>query len=258
MRVAQVSFGLAVAVALSSSCGVFQRDPDRRESSTRRASAHTAATTPPTAPRRIVIPAPQGMVADSTHRFSYTSDHISAAIAARVSGSSWRPGCPVPLEQLRYVRLSYWGFDGLPHTGELIVHADAVGTIATAFRRMHAARFRIAKMQLVDDFGADDDRSTQANNTSAFNCRAVTGGGRFSQHSYGRAIDINPVQNPYVYADGNVLDPAARPYISRSPVRTGMIVDGDVVATAFSEAGWGWGGNFKSFKDYQHFSANGG
>ena len=156
------------------------------------------------------------------------------------------------------MRLNYWGFDGVTHTGELIVHADAVTTISTAFRRMYASRFPIANMRLIDDYAGNDDRSTQANNTSAFNCRAITGGGRWSQHSYGRALDINPLQNPYVYSDGHVLDPAAKPYVDRSKWRKGMILSGDVVTTAFAEAGWGWGGNFNSFKDYQHFSANGG
>lgn len=175
-----------------------------------------------------------------------------------MTGVSWRPSCPVPLSSLRYVRLTYRGFDGQDHIGELVVHADTATTMVSVFRKLYNAKFPIARMQLVDDYGADDDRSTFANNTSAFNCRAITGGSAWSQHSYGRAIDINPVQNPYVYRDGHVLDPNAKAFVQRTPVRTGMITRGDVVTTAFASHGWPWGGNFSSFKDYQHFSASGG
>jgi hypothetical protein len=126
------------------------------------------------------------------------------------------------------------------------------------FRLLFDARFPIRQMVLVDEYGGSDDRSVQANNTSAFNCRAVTGGTNWSQHSYGAAIDINPLQNPYVYSDGHVSDPRAVPYLDRSNVRPGMIVEGDVVVRAFDAIGWDWGGRWSSIKDYQHFSATGG
>jgi len=97
----------------------------------------------------------------------------------------------------------------------------------------------------------------RANNSSAFNCRAVTGGGRWSEHAYGRAIDLNPVQNPYVDRDGSVLDPASAPYTDRTRRDPGMIRTGEVVVEAFAAIGWEWGGNFRSIKDYQHFSQSG-
>lgn len=115
----------------------------------------------------------------------------------------------------------------------------------------------MAAKELVDAYGGDDDRSMAADNTSAYNCRAVTGGSTFSDHAYGKAIDINPVRNPYVLPSG-VLPPAGRAYadVDRSPgadAEPGVIVAGDVVVRAFTSRGWEWGA---SFADYQHFSTN--
>jgi hypothetical protein len=168
--------------------------------------------------------------------------------------SSWRPGCPVPLADLRYVRLSYVDFGGAPHAGELVVHADATGAVIEAFRRLYEQRFPIRSMRLVDDFGGSDDASMDADNTSAFNCRPVTGGTGWSRHAYGRAVDINPVENPYVRG-GIVLPPAGRDYLDRSPARPGMVEAGAV--DAFAAVGWSWGGTFSTGPDYQHFSADG-
>ncbi|MCZ7536488.1 MAG: M15 family metallopeptidase [Acidimicrobiia bacterium] len=169
---------------------------------------------------------------------------------------SWRPGCPVPLEDLRLVRLSHWDFDGAVTTGELVVHRDVADDVVAVFAELFDARFPVMRMELVDVYGADDDLSTAANNTSAFNCRAVTGGARWSEHSYGTAIDINPVQNPYV-SNGSVLDPHAAPYLDRSLGAPGMILEGDVGVAAFAEIGWEWGGDWTEPIDYQHFSATG-
>lgn len=172
--------------------------------------------------------------------------------------ASWREGCPVGSEDLELFAIDCLGFDGAVHTGELVVHADVAADVASVFRTLLDARYPIERMELVDVYGGSDDASTMANNTSAFNCRAITGGSRWSQHSYGRAIDINPVQNPYVYRDGHVLDPAAQRYTDRSLQDPGMIHAGDVVVSAFAAIGWEWGGNYSSIKDYQHFSETGG
>lgn len=171
---------------------------------------------------------------------------------------SWRPGCPVPPEALRLLTLGYWGFDGAAHRGELVVNGRYAAAIGSVFRSLYERRFPIARMQLVDVYGGDDDRSTAANNTSSFNCRAPLGSSSgWSQHAYGAAVDINPVQNPYVYADGHVLDPKARAYLDRSTPRPGMILAADRTVAAFGSIGWRWGGYWSSVKDYQHFSANG-
>lgn len=186
-----------------------------------------------------------------------TIERLPADVARRMTGVSWRPGCPVPLDRLRLLRVSYWGFDNATHAGVLVVRDDVAGQVVEIFRRMYNARFPIQRMQLVDDFGASDARSMAANNTSAFNCRAIAGRpGVWSQHSFGVAVDVNPVQNPWVR--GTTVDPAAgRAYLDRRHIRPGMIVAGDAVVSAFAAHGWGWGGTFRNAKDYQHFSATG-
>ena len=126
---------------------------------------------------------------------------------------SWHPGCPVPIEELRLLTLDYWGFDGQKHVGQMIVHADVAEPVLGAFERLFRARYPIQRIELVDQYEADDERSMGANNTSAFNCREVAGRpGVWSQHAYGRAIDLNPLQNPYT--SGSTVSPAeARRYV---------------------------------------------
>jgi hypothetical protein len=181
---------------------------------------------------------------------------IDPATRARMIGSSWHSGCPVPLRTLRLLKLSYWGFDGSVHEGRMIVNQDQAVRVRTVFRKIFYAHFQIRRMQLIDVYGADDDRSLAANNTSAFNCRFVAGTSRWSMHAFGRAIDINPVQNPYV-SGSHVSPPAGRQYLDRSLRVRGMIHGGDVVVRAFASVGWEWGGYWISPKDYQHFSSNG-
>jgi hypothetical protein len=192
-----------------------------------------------------------------TTPFQGTIGPLPVDVVRKMTGASWRPGCPVPLERLRLLRISYWGFDDAAHLGVLVVRDDVAPAVVDAFRRIYNARFPIHKMQLVDDFGASDTRSMAANNTSAFNCREIDGRpGVWSQHSFGAAIDINPVQNPWVR--GTTVDPpAGRAYVDRANVRPGMIVAGGVVVSAFAAHGWGWGGSFRNAKDYQHVSATG-
>ena len=111
-------------------------------------------------------------------------------------------------------------------------------------RRLYAARFPIRRMVPVDAYGGSDFRSIEADNTSAFNCRPVEGTSRWSEHAYGRAIDLNPIENPYVYADGTTSHRASRPYLRRAPYRPGMAVEGGVVVRAFAAVGWAWGGRW--------------
>jgi hypothetical protein len=180
---------------------------------------------------------------------------IEGTVRARVEGSSWRPGCPVPLEDLRYVRASIWGFDGAPHVGEVIVHADVVDAVGRALHTLYDERFPIRSLRLVDDFGADDFSSIEADNSSAFNCRKRTDSGdEWSQHSYGRAIDINPIENPYVSTTGTTAHATSRPYLDRTVVRPGMVTAGDSVVQAFAAVGWEWGGTWSGAVDLQHFS----
>jgi hypothetical protein len=190
-------------------------------------------------------------------RFRGSVSPIPPAMRTTMTGVSWRPGCPVALDDLRLIRASHLGLDGRVHTGRLVVHRDVARDVLAILRRLYAARFPIRRMVPVDEYGGSDFRSIEADNTSAFNCRYVDGTTRWSEHAYGRAIDLNPIENPYVTASGTTSHPASRPYLRRTPYRPGMAVDGGIVVRAFDAAGWGWGGRFAGARDYQHFSASG-
>jgi hypothetical protein len=123
-------------------------------------------------------------------------------------------------------------------------------------RRLYAVRFPLRRMVPVDVYGGSDFRSIEADNTSAFNCRYVDGTRRWSEHAYGRAIDLNPIENPFV-SGGRTSHPASVPYLDRTPCRPGMACPGNALVRAFAAIGWGWGGDWASVKDYQHFSASG-
>jgi hypothetical protein len=189
--------------------------------------------------------------------FYARSSRISSSLKKRMTGSSWHRGCPVPIRRLRLVRVSYQGFDGDRHIGRLVANKDAVADLTGALRSMYRAGFKIHRMHLVDRYGANDRRSMRADNTSAFNCRRVSGTDSWSEHAYGRAIDINPVENPFVASDGSVRPRKGRPYADRSQHVKGMIHPRGNTVRSFKRAGWGWGGNWSSVKDYQHFSASG-
>jgi len=168
-------------------------------------------------------------------------------------------GCPLRIADLRYLRLTYLGFDGKVHLGELVVHASLAAGVRKVFRRLYDARWPIEQMRLVDDFGGDDDRSMAADNTSAYNCRPVAGTDRWSAHAYGAAIDLNPRRNPMVVGRA-VFPPQGRCFASldRSAGAAGprgVIRAADVVVAAFARIGWEWGGDWTSLKDYQHFQA---
>jgi hypothetical protein len=172
---------------------------------------------------------------------------------------SWHRGCPVAPAQLRRLRVTYWGFDRRAHTGTLIVNARAVSPLMGAFSRLYAKRFPIRRMRPIDAYGGNDERSLAADNTASFNCRYAIASGpkRWSAHAYGLAIDVNPVENPYLL-NGRVHPRAGRAYLDRSRVRRGMAVRSGLLVSAFASVGWQWGGRWASSPDYQHFSATGG
>jgi hypothetical protein len=159
---------------------------------------------------------------------------------------------------LRGIRLAYVGFDGQRHIGRIVVNARVVPQVTTVFRALYRARFPIRRLQPIDAYRGDDDRSAAADNTSGFNCRRAvsTGPPSWSMHAYGEAIDVNDVENPYVFG-ARVIPPAGRAYRDRASVRPGMAVDGGTLVRAFASVGWGWGGRFSGSPDYQHFSVNG-
>lgn len=178
-------------------------------------------------------------------------------VPAAKFGRTWRPGCPVPRGRLRLVRLSHWGFDGKVHTGELVLRDRVVKDVTYVFRKAFEAKFPIRKMQVMAVYGGSDPRAMADDNTSAFNCRGVTGNpGSLSQHSYGDAIDINTLENPYVDWSGRVYPAAGARYLNRRHHRPGMIHSGSALTKAFRQVGWSWGARWSN-PDYQHFSANG-
>ncbi len=189
-----------------------------------------------------------------------TAEPIPDAIWAYMQGRSWRAELPCPgRDQLVLLRVPYLDFDGNAQTGALIVARSAAKAVAAAFQEIYdSGKFRIYRMSLIDELDGDDARSMAANNTSAFNCR-TTDRGAMSRHAYGMAVDINPVQNPY--REGNLTEPeAGRAYDETRERRSdivGIIVDGDVVTSAFARQGWRWGGRWKRSVDYQHFSSDG-
>ena len=189
--------------------------------------------------------------------FSGSVDVLSAAVRRTMTGVSWKPGCPVGLDELRLVRARYVGMDGRAHTGRIVVNREVAREVVSVLRRLYVARFPIRRMVPVDAYGGSDFRSIEADNTSAFNCRYVDGTTRWSEHAYGRAIDLNPIENPYVTSAGTTSHRASRPYLRRARYRLGMAVEGGAVVRAFDAAGWGWGGRWSGDRDYQHFSASG-
>lgn len=180
---------------------------------------------------------------------------LGPATRERMTGVSWHRGCPVALRDLRLLRVTYWGFDRRAHKGRLVVNERAARGMAHVMRTLYRKRYPIRRMRLVDAYGADDHRSMDADNTSAFNCRFVNGTSRWSMHAYGLAIDVNPVENPYV-SGSHVSPPAGAPFAGR-PHRRGVIQSGGMVIRAFAGVGWEWGGTWSGAQDYQHFSSNG-
>ena len=184
---------------------------------------------------------------------------VSGPLAPRDVPFSWHPGCPVPPRELRALHLSYVGFDGTAHVGQIIVSASVARQVIEVFAVLYRARFPIARMEPVDVLHGSDPRSMAADNTSGFNCRRAVAPGppQWSMHAYGLAIDVNTVQNPYIEPGAGVQPPAGAPYVNRSDIRPGMAYPGGILVSAFSSIGWGWGGYWAGSPDYQHFSVNG-
>ncbi len=175
-------------------------------------------------------------------------------VTAAELGASWRPGCPVDPAQLRRVDVDHIGFDGQSHRGELIVHQDLVPEVIAIFEALYRLGFPIEKMRTADHYpGADDELSMKDNNTSAFNCRGIPGSSRWSQHAYGRAIDLNPRLNPCVYVTGAFEPHNAADYLDRSRSDPGLLHNGDPAVRAFTDRDWQWGGYWTAPIDYQHF-----
>ncbi len=186
---------------------------------------------------------------------SFQSD-ISAIpehIAKQMQPNTYRVGCPVSLSQLAYIRISYWGYDNKTHIGELIINKKIAQEVVTIFKELYEQKFPIERMELVDNYQGSDDASMENNNTSSFNCREKTGKpGTFSLHSYGEAIDINPLINPYVKGK-KVYPPQGVIFLDRSKAFKGIITKDSLAYQSFIKRGWRWGGDWITRQDYQHF-----
>ena len=186
---------------------------------------------------------------------SYTSLERIPEVTEHLDVSKWPSGYPVPISGLAYLKLKYWGYDNKEHIGELIVNKSLAKEVVEIFTELYKIKFPIEQMRLIHEFKNDDDASMEANNTSAFNCRAITGKpGIFSQHSYGNAIDINPFTNPYVKQSKQLILPkGAEKFADRNTDAQGKITKDSQVYKLFTDRGWDWGGNWHDLQDYQHF-----
>ncbi|GIT99132.1 M15 family metallopeptidase [Sulfurovum sp. TSL1] len=176
-----------------------------------------------------------------------------------VEGDSWRTGCPVPLRDLRYLRITHINFNGEEQMGELIVHKEVSAEVTEIFEALYKAGYPINKMRLVSDYKGSDWQSIESDNTSAFNCRAATGSKKWSKHSYGKAIDINPIENPYISRKGHISHKASEIYRKRVHQKStyedrAVLLNSDKAVLLFKKYGWEWGGDWSDVKDYQHFS----
>jgi hypothetical protein len=185
--------------------------------------------------------------------FQSTISPVSSTVLAR---STWKPICPVTPGQLRYLTVSFRGFDARAHTGEMLVNADVAQTVVDVFNRLFAAGFPIEEMRITPEAELNLPPTGDGNNTDAFVCRQTRGQTRWSAKAYGRAIDLDPFNNPYVKGD-LVVPELASSYLDRDWVRSGMVLDGGPAVTAFESAGWKWGGRWAEPVSFMHFSVDG-
>jgi D-alanyl-D-alanine carboxypeptidase len=186
---------------------------------------------------------------------------LAPAQRAQLEGRYWHAGCPVPLTGLRLLTVSYWDFSGDRQIGELVVNQRSAAPLAKVFRQLYRLRFPIRHLTFADAYGPKGSQPADGDISGSFECRRAvpspcgSGTGNWSQHAFGLAVDLNPIENPYTGC-GRTRERASVPYLNRSKVRRGMVTP--AVVRAFRSIGWGWGGSWAgSTKDYMHFSSTG-
>lgn len=192
----------------------------------------------------------------SIYRNGFFYQSLTEDIKERINGLSYKEDCTISYEELRYVSVLYEDFAGRMRSGEIICNRLIAQDLVEIFYKLYCGHYQIDKIRLIDEYGADDDLSCADNNTSCFNFRRIYGTDTWSRHAFGLAIDINPVQNPYVtYPDGKIrISPAgSEAYADRSLRLAHMITEDDLCYQLFSQHGFAWGGHWQSPKDYQHF-----
>lgn len=195
--------------------------------------------------------------ATSRHADRYFAvSEIPDSIFSKMQGKSYKADCTVPRSELRLVNCLIKDKNGATHHGQLIVNKLIAARVVSILKQLYHAGYPIERMQLIDKYNANDELSMRANNSSAFNFRRVSHTNKLSNHSRGLAIDINPLYNPYrKQVRGKlVVEPATgRPYLDRNRKFAYKITRGDLCWRLFTQAGFSWGGDWKSVKDYQHF-----
>ena len=183
----------------------------------------------------------------------FSISEITDDIFNRIQGKSYPKDCPLELNTLRYITVAYVNFDGDVCEGELIVNKEIAEDIISIFQQLFKERYPIESIRLIDDYDANDDSSMAANNSSAFCYRVISGTNELSNHSFGLAVDINPLYNPYIKSNGQVLPAEAEAFADRTLSNPYYITPEDVCVRIFKEHGFSWGGDWKSSRDYQHF-----
>ena len=187
----------------------------------------------------------------------FTAEPISDSIFKRMQGKSYKNNCTIPLKELRYIQVLHYDSDGKLKSGEIVCHKDIAADLIDIFHELYKAHYPIECVQLIDDYNANDEQSMLHNNTSCFNYRHVAGTKSLSLHSQGKAIDINPLYNPYVKRLRNgtmsISPKTGRVYANRSKTFKYKIDHNDLAYKLFKKHGFTWGGDWKSLKDYQHF-----
>ena len=191
----------------------------------------------------------QSVVKEEIPVFSCSS--IPEEVKTQMDGKSMPQDAKITYEELAYVVVSYYGFDGKIKTGELIVNKKLQEEVKDIFEELYENQYPIEKIKLIDEYDAQDEESMKDNNTSAFCYRVVAGTTKLSNHAKGCAIDINPLQNPQV-KNGIAYPTISQEYVNRNQNKKGMIKKGDIVYQIFIKRGWTWGGEWKN-PDYQHF-----
>lgn len=182
----------------------------------------------------------------------FTCSKIPNNIFKKMIGNSIPNKDKIDINGLSYLKITYFGFDEKTHIGEMIVNKDVAQEVLDIFQEVYDNKYPIEKIQLIDEYNANDEKSMEDNNTSAFCYRTIANTNKLSIHSLGKAIDVNPLYNPCVVKN-SVFPAKGKQYANRSIVRKGTIQKGDVLYNAFLKRGWTWGGNWRTKKDYQHF-----
>ena len=184
--------------------------------------------------------------------YCFISQPVPNAVKVRMQGKSMKDDASISFDELRYLTLPYYDFEGHIKKGEMVCNKAISHDLLCIFRALFSRAYPIYSIRLVDDFNADDEASMQANNTSCFNYRTVAGTNTLSRHAFGMAVDINPLQNPCV--KGSRIQPkTAADYVDRDKDFLHKIDEDDFCKEVFVSFGFTWGGDWRSMKDYQHF-----